>query len=591
MGSKVSMPAAPAAPAPVDPAKSSIDYINAMADPDLQGRIFAAEQQYRPQYTQLELADINTYLMGGGGQQGVLDLTDEATRRANTLASEQLSQQRAADIGDVEALGARASAAFQNANPQLQQAMLQAQGLSQTPGNLLGGLQQALGQQPQYANIGYDPVQAQQVGGGQLGDLLMQKALNTQDLGAVGQTLQGRAAQFAQSTGQLSPDELRTLQQSTRGAYAARGMDMGNMAIGAEGLARLTNERQRMMEDLGIASAINQASQAEIGANRGFQQNVQGSDLARQFSNVGNQLQAGLANQQAGMYTQEANRAFQAQQYQQGIANQGALAQLGLSQLGQDRNYALSLAQMQQGVASDPFQAILGRPSQSQGAGMGQTQFAAGLAGQALGPNLFDPNAGINLGLQNNANAANYGANIYGAQASYAGATNQGRGSMIGGAIGGLGAVAGGALAGKAFAAKTAFLCIPEGEFVDTPDGPRKIETLRAGDEVVGFDGQFTVVVQKHEYHENPLVKRFHRFTFKDGSQLAVCDMHRVQGVRSMEYGVGGMMGGKEIAKVEVFGGVKRSYDLLTLDDGYQMSGVPVNSMIEELADAIVNGV
>jgi hypothetical protein len=281
----------------------------------------------------------------------------------------------------------------------------------------------------------------------------MQKAMNQQDLGAVGQTLQGRAAQFAQSTGQLSPDELRTLQQSTRGAYAARGMDMGNMAIGAEGLARLTNERQRMMEDLGIASAINQASQAEIGANRGFQQNVQGADLARQFSNVGNQLQAGLANQQAGMAAQEANRAFQAQQYQQNVANQGALAQLGLGQLGQDRNYALSLASMQQGVASDPFQAILGRPSQSQAAGMGQTQFAAGLAGQQLGPNLFDPNAGINLGLQNNANAANYAANIYGSQASYAGATNQGRGSMIGGVLSGLGALGGGALAGGGFAA------------------------------------------------------------------------------------------------------------------------------------------
>jgi hypothetical protein len=230
-------------------------------------------------------------------------------------------------------------------------------------------------------------------------------------------------------------------------------MDMGNMAIGAEGLARLTNERQRMMEDLGIASAINQASQAEMGANRGFQQNVQGADLTRQFSNVGNLLQSDLANQQASMAAQESNRYFKANQYQQDFVNQGALAQFGLQQLGQDRNYALSMAQMQQGVASDPFQAILGRPSQSQAAGMGQAQFAAGMAGQQLGPNIFDPNAGINLGLQNQANAANYAANIYGSQASYAGATNQGRGAMIGGAIGGLGALAGGALAGGGFAA------------------------------------------------------------------------------------------------------------------------------------------
>lgn len=496
MGSKVSMPAAPAAPAPIDPGKSSIDYINAMADPALQERLLQAEQLYRPEYTQLELADINTFLRGGNGQAGLLDITDEATQRANALASQQLSQQRAADIADVEALGGRASAAFRAANPELQAALSRAEGLSSAPADILSGLKQSISGAPVYQNIAFTPAQAAQmqpvgavqaslvnagqVGAGDLGNLLMQKAMGAQDLGATGQALQGRAAEFAKSTGQLSPDELRTLQQSTRAAYAARGMDMGNAAIGAEGLARLTNERARMMEDLGISSALNQAAQSEIAANRGFQQSVQGADVTRQFGNVQSALQAamanqqsqnqmglanqdvayrtalanqqaqnqfGLQNQQADLATQEANRAFQAQQYQQGVSNQGALAQLGLGLLGQDRNYALSLAQMQQGIASDPFQAILGRPSQSQAAGMGQAQFAAGLAGQALGPNLFDPNAGINLGLQQNANLANYNANLYGSQASYAGATNQGRGAMIGGIFAGLGALGGGAIA------------------------------------------------------------------------------------------------------------------------------------------------
>lgn len=395
MGSKVSMPAAPAAPAPVDPAKSSIDYINAMADPELQGRILDVESMYRPQYTALELADINTLMQGGNGQKGLLDLTDEATQRSNTLASQQLSQQRAADIADVEALGGRASAAFFNANPQLR-----------------AQLEQASASLGQAAALGGER-QAQQVGAGDLGNLLMQKAMSQQDLGAVGQTLQDRAQQFAKSTGELSADEIRQLQQSTRAAYAARGREMDTSAIGGEALSRLTNQRNRMLEDLGIASSINQASQAEIGANRGFQQQVQGADIARQGGN----------------------------------------AQLAMQQLGLDRQFALQLAQGQQSLASqyqslasDPFQAILGRPSQSQAAGLGQTQFASGLAGQALGPNLFDPNAGINLGLQNQANQANYASNIYGAQASYAGATNQGRGAMIGGIFSGLGALGGGAL-------------------------------------------------------------------------------------------------------------------------------------------------
>jgi hypothetical protein len=78
--------------------------------------------------------------------------------------------------------------------------------------------------------------------------------------------------------------------------------------------------------------------------------------------------------------------------------------------------------------------------------GMASAQFASGLAGQQLGPNLFDPNAGINLGLQNQANLSNYQSSIYGAQAGFAGAQAQGRGSMIGGLASGLGSVIGGKL-------------------------------------------------------------------------------------------------------------------------------------------------
>jgi hypothetical protein len=201
---------------------------------------------------------------------------------------------------------------------------------------------------------------------------------------------------------------MRKLQQSSRAAFSARGMDMSNASIGAEAFSRLANERLRMQEDLAMAAQLNQGSQAELGANRQFQMGVQGADIARQGGNM--QLQSQM--------------------------------------LGQDRNYALALAQAQQSVASDPFQAILGRPSQAQATVNAQAHFAYGLSQKQLGPNLFDTNAGINLGLQQNANSANYSANIYGAQSSYAGATNQARGAMIGGALSGLGALGGGFLAG-----------------------------------------------------------------------------------------------------------------------------------------------
>lgn len=378
MGSSSPAPVVQAAPAPIDPGKSSIDYINAMADPALQAKLLQSEQTYRPEYNQLELNDINQLMYGSGGQQGYAAMAADAARQSGALESELLSKQRAADIGDVEALGGRASAAFMNANPALRAALEKAQGLG-----------------------------AQQTGGaveqGALGQQLYSQAMGAGGLGAAGTTLDQRAQQLAQSTGQLSPDEMRKLQQTSRAAFSARGMDMSNASIGAEAFSRLADERLRMQEDLAMASQLNQGSQAELGANRQFQMGVQSADVARQGGNL--QLQSQM--------------------------------------LGQDRNYALALAQAQQSVASDPFQAILGRPSQAQATGNAQAQFASGLAGQQVGPNLFDPNAGINLGLQQNANQANYQANIYGAQSAYAGASNSARGAMIGGGIGAAGAIGG----------------------------------------------------------------------------------------------------------------------------------------------------
>jgi hypothetical protein len=71
---------------------------------------------------------------------------------------------------------------------------------------------------------------------------------------------------------------------------------------------------------------------------------------------------------------------------------------------------------------------------------MAQTQFAQGMAGQQ-GPQLFDPNAGINLALGQNANLGSYNANIYGSQAGFAGAQAQAKGAAMAGAMQGLGAL------------------------------------------------------------------------------------------------------------------------------------------------------
>jgi hypothetical protein len=104
--------------------------------------------------------------------------------------------------------------------------------------------------------------------------------------------------------------------------------------------------------------------------------------------------------------------------------------------LGADRAYALQQAGQQQGVTAASLGLI----------GFGQTPYALGLGAQqqgisqgqmGMGPQLFDPSAGINLGLQNAANLGNYQAATYGARAGA-------QGAMMGGLFQGIGAAAGG---------------------------------------------------------------------------------------------------------------------------------------------------
>jgi len=56
-----------------------------------------------------------------------------------------------------------------------------------------------------------------------------------------------------------------------------------------------------------------------------------------------------------------------------------------------------------------------------------------------------------------------------------------------------------------------------------------------------------------------------------------------VAGIRAGEIGIGQTILGREITAIESRGSDTHSYDLLTEDSGYQMSGVPVNRIIEEM--------
>ena len=106
------------------------------------------------------------------------------------------------------------------------------------------------------------------------------------------------------------------------------------------------------------------------------------------------------------------------------------------------------------------------------------------------------------------------------------------------------------------------------------------IEDIKPGDVVIGYNGAPVKVLQKHEYLEDPSKNRFYKVKFNNGSIVDLCDMHRIKGERAKDIT-------KDIASKEVYGGVEFSYDLLTEDMGYRIDGIPVNSMIEEIATAI----
>jgi len=598
-----------------------------------------------------------------------------------------------------------------------------------------GGYQAEQAKSQGYTSEGYTPqgynaaqastgmqTEAERLARGKLGESLYNQALNAGPSQAA-QTLGGRAAQFAASTGQLSPEELRNVQQGTREAYAARGIEMSNPAIAAEAAARSGAMRQRQAEDLAQAVALNQAYTQDLTTNRNFGTGLYGQEIGLQQSNQQAALQAALANQQANqnvalanvgatntanqftaglkadasqfganaantanqfaanaanqaalqnallgsnagqfgadaanqmflanqaatntanqfsanarnqantanqaainaarIFTADAgnqtqltnaelmakyalanqgaanqfslanqlanldvaaqNRTFSANQQQGNITNLGVLGQAGANQAQSNRDYAANLATGYRNAAYDPMSALLGQTSNAAQTANQQQEYALKLAQNFNAPTTYNPDAGVNLALANQANVTNKSIAETAAKAQLDAAKASASATKTSGIAGGLGSILGGALSTKVL-----FKCIPEGELIDTPEGQMAIEDIRSGDSVIGFSGKPVKVLIKHEYAENPEAERFHRFHLDNGENFSVCDMHRIEGERSMDYNVGNSFkGGEVIEAIEVYGGVTRSYDLLTEDVGYRMSGVSVNSMIEELA-------
>jgi hypothetical protein len=235
---------------------------------------------------------------------------------------------------------------------------------------------------------------------------------------------------------------------------------MEGQAGGMELLGRMSRELSSIESESARAQRVADLQDVEqlgsrtVAAMRASDPQMQA--LIQQQEQMTNQLFAGAG----GLSGQEYRRAQQmareaAMSRGRGFDQSGMAAEvLGREEILQGKRAEAQqsgalLGNMYRQTGGDPFMAILGRPSQSFGALGGQQQLQYGMQQQGMGPQLFDPNVGVNIGMQNAANQSNYNAAIYGADQAR-------RGAIIGGITSAIGTI-GGAFAGKCWVARAVY--------------------------------------------------------------------------------------------------------------------------------------
>jgi hypothetical protein len=222
---------------------------------------YAAEAQYQPLYNQLQLQLANQSLNGitdnnGNYTPGLLGMYQQLTPQLGQISSAANTQQRSADIADVNNLGPQATQALLNANPLLNTSLQRANSLNA-------------------------PINNAQT------NLLNSQVTN----GSVTNALNQQAQNLLNTNGALSPEEQRQADQQTRAAYAARGLAMGPQAVGAEVQNRLINQYNRNQQNISTASGINQnyinnlgqaaqLNNAQMGMDRGYATQMVGVNQA-----------------------------------------------------------------------------------------------------------------------------------------------------------------------------------------------------------------------------------------------------------------------------------------------------------------------
>ena len=399
MGSKGS---SPRMPAPIDPGKSMGEYLfgkdfgsaQGITDPVLQERLIGAEQRYRPQYTALELADINVMAQGlPGGKDNPQYRRLEAKLAGLEAGSGSLSSEEAMKI-------ARAAAGPPPGEK------------GSSYGSSYSGMASSSSGIRRFQDLTRDP-----------------KALEAYEaeVRSIASSLGGdRAAQIASVKAEMKQLEGQKGQKGLFQLLEDQSRQAGDLQREQLGLQRADDVSALEEFAPQVVDAYRSADPYSTGLAE--QQTAMANDLYQRSQGL-NPEQQRIADQQALSMSQSQGRVSD----QSAVAGQILGREGYLSNLrGQAAGMGQQAFGMNRTLAGDVGMTILGRPSSAIGLGsqmLGQAQ--QGAAGQ-MGPQLFDPNVGINMAMQQQSNEVNFAGNMAQADAARSAGTMGAVGSIAG---------------------------------------------------------------------------------------------------------------------------------------------------------------
>ncbi len=379
----------PPAPEPVDPGESMGEYLfgqgfsnyQGVTDPRLQERLIGAEARYRPQYTALELADIG--VMARGIEGG----TD---------------------------------------NPQYKRLEVQLAGLEAGE----GGINNEEAMKIARSAAGRPPSKTKIIPGNKRARMAVRRQDKTvpnpdyeKELAEYNREVQGLASSLGGNrASQIASVKAEMAQLETQKGQAGLFDLLEEQSTRAGALQREQLQLQR---------------ESDVGALQEFSPQV--VQAYRDADPYSTEIAESMSRKAMGQLTPEEERNVQQRSRQASLSRGriGDSSSIAAEALGRS-DYTAQFAQpafgMNRQLAGDVGMTILGRPSAAVGLGgqmLGQAQ--QGAAGQ-MGPQLFDPNMGINMALQQRSQDINY----QGAMAQADASRSAGRGSMFGSIAGGL---------------------------------------------------------------------------------------------------------------------------------------------------------